>query len=305
MNFSIKEYISNTLTENDNLFKTVSIVFETYNIVPTKKHYGIYIDYEDIKELRDDFLYELVDSIVDWVYSKKKYQELYNKEINNNRSSGNASSKIIRKAKAKFRENKLSEKCDEVKGQFGELLLFHFIERIFRAVPLLRKMCITTSPKLERNGADAIHYKWENNKNILILGEAKTYTSSFNKAFSEAIKSILKTYDDIRNEINLYVCEDFLEDEMNEIAYKYINNELKDIEVHLVALVIFEESKELISLDRESIKKEIEDIIKDRYDKFPNNKIDVKINKILTRITYIIFPVWKLNELLMAFKENN
>lgn len=43
-------------------------------------------------------------------------------------------------------------------GQYGELLLFNFIQHFFKAAPLLRKMPITTNPGLERHGADAIHY---------------------------------------------------------------------------------------------------------------------------------------------------
>lgn len=38
-------------------------------------------------------------------------------------------------------------------------------------------MRITTSKSHERFGADAIHFKIENDKPIVILGEAKTYTS--------------------------------------------------------------------------------------------------------------------------------
>ena len=39
-----------------------------------------------------------------------------------------------------------------------------------KAVPLLRKMKITTSSQHERFGADAIHYKVENGKNINNFG---------------------------------------------------------------------------------------------------------------------------------------
>ena len=54
-------------------------------------------------------------------------------------------------------------------------------------------MRITTSKSHERFGADAIHYKIENGKNIIVLGEAKTYTSEykFNEAFEDALNSIL------------------------------------------------------------------------------------------------------------------
>ena len=57
-----------------------------------------------------------------------------------------------------------------------------------QATPLLRKMKIATSSEHERFGADAIHYKIQDAKNIIILGEAKTYSSNykFATAFSDA-----------------------------------------------------------------------------------------------------------------------
>ena len=103
-----------------------------------------------------------------------------------------------------------------------------------KAVPLLRKMPIMTSSEHERFGADAIHYKVENDKNIIILGEAKTYTSKyrFNQAFEDALNSILDTYTHYRDELKLYVHEDFLDDKMNKIAEDFLNNKLKPIEIH-------------------------------------------------------------------------
>ena len=93
------------------------------------------------------------------------------------------------------------------------LLLFHFIQRFKGAVPLLRKMPITTSAEHERYGADAVHYKIENGKNVIVLGEAKAYTSEyqFSSAFKKAIDSILDTYKKFRGELGLYLHEDFLD----------------------------------------------------------------------------------------------
>ena len=128
-----------------------------------------------------------------------------------------------RKALQKFRKG--SEDKLLVQGQFGELLLFHFIQKCMKAIPLLRKMKITTSSQHERFGADAIHYKIENEKNIIVLGEAKTYSSKykFNVAFEDALNSILNTYKTHRDELNLYVHEDFLDKDMDMIAEAYLD----------------------------------------------------------------------------------
>lgn len=187
----------------------------------------------------------------------------------------------------------------------GELLLYHFIQKCIHAVPLLRKTKITTSSKHERFGVDAIHYKVENDKNILILGEAKTYTSKykFNEAFSDALASIVDTYGRFRQELNLYVHENFLDEEMNEIAERYLSNTLDSVEVRLVSIITYNEVKQLTKDSEENIKKQIEKIIEEKYKGYDNSKIDLKTNPILSRITYIVFPVWDLKELAERFQK--
>ena len=293
------------LIKNDSLFNMIGVVVKRYDILPNnKEHIGAYIEYQDIQELRDGFVEELSDTIVDWIYSSEKYKEIKGKLVKNGKSEASASQHIGRKAKNKFRANKNSENI-LIQGQMGELLLYHFIQKCMKAVPLLRKMNIATSPDHERFGADAIHFKIENDKNIIILGEAKTYTSKykFNEAFSDAIDSILNTYNKHRSEVGLYVHEDFLDDEMNEIAEKYLNNTLKPVEIQLVSIVTYNELSKINKIDEDTIRNDIEKIIEERYRKYDNNKIDISKNPILSRITYIVFPVWDLKELAEKFQK--
>ena len=297
--------IEQRLMNNDALFNNIHIVHQKFDIVPSdNKHYGTSIDYQDLTELRDDFLNELYDTIVNWVYSSKKYAHMKAAVIKKGKSEAAASSEIQRKAHDKFRGNKNSDSL-LIQGQLGELLLFHFIQRFQKATPLLRKMKITTSNKHERFGADAIHFKFENNKPIIILGEAKTYTSEyqFNSAFSDALESILITYLSHRKELDLYVHEDFLDDEMNDIAEKYLCNKLDNVEVQLVSIVVYNETKSIKLTNQDDIRKQIDDIIKERYEKFDNSKIDIDNNAILKRITYIVMPIWKLDELAQEFQD--
>lgn len=189
-----KEDIKTRLINNDALFKNIYVVEQQFDIVPEdRKHYGAAVSYQDIMELRSDFLEQLIDTVVDWVYSSEKYADLKAKFIESGKSEGAAASQVVRKAKEKFRrgDDKLL-----IQGQLGELLLFHFIQRFKGAVPLLRKMSITTSAEHERYGADAIHYKIENGKNVIVLGEAKAYTSDyqFSSAFKKAIDSMIVSY---------------------------------------------------------------------------------------------------------------
>lgn len=295
--------IKKRLLQNDALFNNVHIICQKFDILPSdKEHFGASIAYQDIHELREDFIENLSDTIVDWVYSLEKYRQLKEKEMAKGKSESTAVSTIRRKARQKFKKGDESKLLSQ--GQFGELVLFHFIQKCMEAVPLLRKMSITTSPQHERFGADAIHYKVDGNKNIIILGEAKTYTSKyrFANAFGDAITSILNTYKCHRKELNLYVHEDFLDKEMDKIAEDYLENKLDNVEVHLVSIVIYNEVKKLQKSTEKEITKEIETIIEQRYQAFDNNKIPIDNNIILSRITYIVFPIWELENLLKEFE---
>lgn len=293
------------LIKNDSLFNMIGISVQQYDILPNnKEHIGAYIEYQDIQELRDEFVEELSDTIVDWIYSSDKYEEIKKKLVNSGKSEAAASQYIGRKAKNKFRANKNSENV-LIQGQMGELLLYHFIQKCMKAVPLLRKMNIATSSDHERFGADAIHFKIENDKNIIILGEAKTYTSKykFNEAFSDALDSILNTYNKHRLELGLYIHEDFLDGEMNVVAEKYLNNTLKSVEIQLVSIVTYNELSKIDKIDENTIRNNIKKIIEDRYRNYDKNKIDMRKNPILSRITYIVFPVWDLKELAEKFQK--
>lgn len=293
------------LIKSNSLFRMIHVTSRIYDILPNnKEHIGAYIEYQDINELRDDFLDELADSIIDWIYSSEKFLELKKAAMKKGKTEAAATQEVGRKAKQKFRGNHLSDNL-LIQGQLGELLLFQFIQYCMRAVPLLRKMQITTSSDHERFGADAIHYKLEQGKNIIILGEAKTYTSKykFNEAFEDALNSILNTYENHRKELNLYVHEDFLDKKMNLVAEEYLNNTLKPVEIELVSIIIYNETSTLNKVSEKDIQQQIEKIIEKKYRDFDNAKINIIQNPILSRITYIVFPIWNLKDLAERFQK--
>lgn len=297
------EEIKLRLINNDALFNNIFVIEQNFDIVPnTHSHYGAAIAYQDLTELRSDFLSQLVDTVVDWVYGTSKFAELQGQYIASGKSVAAASSEIIRKAKQKFRR---SDDKLLIQGQLGELLLFHFIQRTKQAVPLLRKMPITTSSSHERFGADAIHYKIRDDKNIMILGEAKAYTSSykFSAAFENSINSILDTYENLRSELNLYLHEDFLDAEMDQVAEAFLTNKLPNVEVELVSLVLYDETSNIKVTNEQEIKNQITQIVIERYSNFDNSKIDLVKHPILRRITYIVFPIWKFDEIADEFQK--
>ncbi|OGO85016.1 MAG: hypothetical protein A2Y22_06130 [Clostridiales bacterium GWD2_32_59] len=300
-----KEEIKKLLIDNDALFKNIYVIEQKFNILPdNKNHIGASIDYKHLKECREGFLDELYDTIVEWVYSTEKYKKLV-KEIKARKSKTDSAihSEINRDAHLKFRKSR-SELI--VQGQIGELILFHFLQKVYSAVPILRKMVIKTSPKHEVFGADAIHYTVEDDKNIIYLGESKAYTSKykFNEAFEDALGSIINTYENLEKELRLYIHEDFLDSKMCDVANAYIDNTLSPVEIRLVNLIMYNETKKIdISIGESEIREQIKKIIEDRFSNFDNSKIDVKTNPILKGITYIVFPIWEFGKLAQEFSD--
>lgn len=290
-----QEKIKHLLSSTDKLFNHIYWFKQDLGLLPHKEHIGSAINYSDIKERREDFLKELSLTITSWVYNNQKQKELFDNRQKET-DFANAASFLTDSARSKFRPNR-------PQGQFGELLLFNFIQYFFEAAPLLRKQPITTSTGLERFGADAIHFKVEKEKNVLILGEAKCYESKykFNEALEEALNSIEKTFNNFDNELNLYVYDDFIDPNLQDIAKSYKEGELPDTRFELVCILIYNETHKLTKYNEEDIKEEIKQIICDKSQKF-NSNIFAKINQsILNRINYIIFPIWELDKLLEEF----
>ncbi|HNP21765.1 MAG: DUF1837 domain-containing protein [Chitinophagaceae bacterium] len=277
-------------------------VQQSFNLVPDNRHFGTCINYIDRQEYRDEFCRELVNTIPEWVYSQSKAAAVLNSLIAEGRSQQNAQTALTTMTFEKFR-NSSTEKL-LIQGQFGELLLFNFLQSFFKCIPLLRKMPITTSVEMERFGADAIHYKYENGKNLFYLGEAKTYSSKyqFNTAIGDAIESIIKTYKEHRKEIGRYVYDSFIDDTLIDIAKGYIHGTLKDVEVHLVSVITYCENKALDKNDEKQIKEDIIKIIEGRGKAVDKKLFDVIETGLHPRLNYIILPVWELDELLKHFQ---
>ena len=115
--------------------------------------------------------------------------------------------------------------------------------------------------------------------------------------------SILDTYENLRTELNLYLHEDFLDAEMNRVAEAFLTNKLSNVEIELVSLVLYNETTDIKITNEQEIKNQITQIICERYSNFDKSKIDLDKHPILRRITYIVFPVWKLDEIADEFQK--
>jgi len=293
-----EEEIKSLLTNTEQLFKYIYWVRQEFSVLPSKEHVGTSIEVTDISQRRHDFLKELVNTVVDWVYSKETAKHLIDERLQKigPNEHGNAANYLTQQAYSKFRPGK-------PQGQFGELLLFNYLQEIYKAVPLLRKQRITTNPKLERNGADAIHYRKEENDNILVIGEAKCYESkySFSKAFKESLESIIESFSNIDKELDLYVYDSFIDKQLEDIAKKYKDNVLDNVKYELICLITYNETKTISGNDEAELKKRILETIEYRCSNLNSNIYNAVDDNYLRRINYIIFPIWELDELLERF----
>lgn len=297
-----KDEIKKLLTYTDHLMNHIHWFRQDFVTNPEKEHVGVAVNYTDIKERKADFMKQLVNSILNWVYSKQKVQELLAKELEvSGNDLGYSMSQVTTSAFNKFRPG-------NPQGQFGELLLFNFIQYFFKAVPVLRKMRITTSTGHERFGADAIHYTLDDEeKHMFILGESKCYERSyqFNTAFKASVDSICATFNNLDTELNLYIYDDFIESELQSIAEGYKRGALSNVRFELVCLIVYNENKAITGSSEDEIKESIQAVIEERLNStktlacFSN-----KSQALLDRINYIVFPIWGLNELLDNFSLN-
>ncbi|MGM8226793.1 HamA C-terminal domain-containing protein [Cellvibrio sp. ARAG 10.3] len=260
-------------------------------------HRGVSIRHVDIKEMRSSFIRELKSTALNWVYSSNKYKTLFEEEmLSRNGDAQNACSYLMQVADQKFRKG-------NPQGQYGELLLFNFIQHFFRAPPLLRKMPITTNPSLERNGADAIHYREDAAEQCFILGESKCYESKyrFNEALQVSIDSIVTSFENLENELILYQFDDFIDPELIDVAKNLKDGKLTSPKFELVCLIIYEENRDISANSQTEIQNKIEECLKYRW---ANTHKDLYKNvgdPIVSRIHYVVFPNWSLRELLDEF----
>jgi len=289
--------------ELDGLLSSTSALFANihlFDIDPCdfggKSHTGCSIAHQDLIERRDDFIRELRNTMSSWVYSKARYADLFNEALKNRgMDPQNASSQLQELVRSKFRRGFPA-------GQFGELLLFNLIQRFFKAPPVLRKMALTTNPKIERHGADAVHFRAVDSKNVVYLGEAKTYSSkyAFNEAVRDAVDSALASFVAFQNELNLYVYDDLVADELRPIAKLIKDNSLPDYRMEVVCVVSYDENASKVGASKDEIHHAIEAIVTARLKKL-KLQLGGQSGEIFKRIHFFFLPFWELSKVLAEF----
>lgn len=290
--------ITEKLSNNDVLFNHIYWIKQEVELLPKKEHILSSINFTDISSRKDDFLKELKNTIVEWVYAKNKQNELLTERLRKTNSIGNAASFLTHLATDKFRN-------DRPQGQFGELLLFNFLQKFFSAVPLLRKMPITTSSEMERFGADAIHVAKNGNNILFYIGEAKCYISQgkFSTALKDGIYSVVNNFNNFFREMDLYTYDDFLDEDLKIVAQDLKEGRLKNVKFELVCIIIYNENKDITADSEQEIKEKIINIITKHCHDFNKQFFNGFQAVVINRINYILFPIWGLDKILVDFNK--
>jgi hypothetical protein len=283
------------LAPTHKLFEALEVFQVATTLLPEKNHYASHIKLLDFSFNKAHLVNRLKHSIVDWVFCKAEARKIFDEEYGAEEDLGAASAALYQAARETFRPY-------APQGQFGELMLSAFLQHLFQASPLLRKQKVRTSDSHERFGADAVHFS-NCNGNHVFLGESKCYESSykFGKAFAESLKSMNNTLAGFPVEIRKFSVGSFIEEEMKPIATKILKNQLSDLVIHPTSIIIYNETSKLSGATSTDMKKEIQDVIVKQCGKIDHATYQSIPEGVLARMTYIVMPVWGLDELLNEF----
>ncbi len=77
---------------------------------------------------------------------------------------------------------------------------------------------------------------------------------------------------------------------------------LSNVHFELVCLIVYNENKVLTGNNEKDVKKSIMSIIEERCYKLNNSCFDKIDDRIISRINYVIFPIWNFDKLLEEFQ---
>jgi hypothetical protein len=105
--------------------------------------------------------------------------------------------KYTQEARKLFRVATAPQGTADLAGEAGELLLYFLLETVMRAPQVVAKIELKTNPRLEINGSDGIHMRWDPTDRLVdvYFGESKFYTD-VGRALTESFKSINKFHAD-------------------------------------------------------------------------------------------------------------
>lgn len=165
-------------------------------------------------------LKELSNSILTFCLSKKEYHEY----LDDMRLG-----ELNAAAQERFRDYQSND------GEFGELLLYCFLESHLRAPKILTKMNLKTSHNDYVKGADGVHLLKVNENNFqIIFGESKMY-KTYRGGLVKAFESIESFINHARNNIHYEI----------QLINTHLDQEIKDEKTYAaIKKIIFPSAKE-------------------------------------------------------------
>ncbi len=196
INQAIQELLT---TDNDELSSRIEIIEKDYNLVGTQTTAHFYFIKLDANGYlrRKDLLQYVARKIVD--YSIPKIEKDAAREYLITHGSTAKILELAEKAKKLFTE------LDKT-GELGEMLLYILTESVLKLPQLISKMTLKTSGKLHYQGADGIHFNYNEVDDVLDLywGESKmekTLTKALANCFDSLAPFLLNpnSYDSTQN----------------------------------------------------------------------------------------------------------
>ena len=171
----------------------------------------------EIYQKIDDWSEEIFDDIANFALGKSKVLELSKDSPRKaHREGGRLLYNIdeIKNANEYYLGQQYSKEDDKYmkRGEFGELILYHLLDRKLNKPQLISKLYFKDSFNAVVHGFDAVHYDTQNND--LWLGESKFY-----KDKNSALRELSK---DLHNHFNI----DFFNQE-----FAIISNRLSDLSI--------------------------------------------------------------------------
>jgi hypothetical protein len=279
-----------------------------FGVPPAQR--GVCIKHRSTGDMTSEFLKRMLSMITDFVYDKSMQDSITSKKLREGHTIAQSFTELALLAENKFRkygrELRDEEKVD-VQGQFSELLLFVFLQAFFDAVPVVRKMRLTTSSEFERHGFDALHLSYEDGKYHLYVGEAKTYDRKdrpLRNAVADAVEGVIEHYHRLNKELGLYIYEEFIPEEIEQIVKDYFYRRHGNFEEHLVCVCSYVQDAELEGFNPEEKNQKFLDLITQATQNMRHPIWKDSQKEYLPKIHLIMFPVNKLGDLLKRFRAN-
>jgi hypothetical protein len=137
-------------------------------------HFPLHLDYEEGKYRQSELKKIVNDALPHFALTPDEFAEY-------------SSSEDIGE-KYRLAWSRISKRKKNVKGDYGELLLFLILKVFFKSDKLVTKIKLKTGNQ-EVYGYDCAHFTMENDEPILWLGESKFY-SDFSNAITNAFASL-------------------------------------------------------------------------------------------------------------------